>query len=453
VTYISQRWSLVIFRISFALAVAPFVAQAYEYGPDPRYTAAPGDNKTACVNSGCHVGVVNSGTGGVKIILPAGSTYTPGQAMTVSVQITDSTKVKFGFQMTARLASDAANGQAGDFTTGADGFTQVLCDDGSSKSNGKLCSSQFPVQFIEHTLQGYEASTRGGYTFTFTWTPPAASAGNVTLYAAGNAGPGDPPQPTPTNVYTTSVTLTPGSTSAAPTITSNGVVPIFSTSTSIEPGSWISIFGTNFGGPATWNGDFPITLGGVSITIDGKPAYIWFVGATQINVQVPDDNNTGTVNVVVTTAAGSATSTATLSQFSPTFSLLDATHPAGVLLTPSGSGAYGGGTYDLLGPGGAFSFNTRPVRKGEVVELFGTGFGPTNPTVPAGKAFSGAAPTTNQVTVTVGGVAQTLTAYEVGAGLYQLNVPVPSNVASGDIPLQASVGGLQTPGTVRITVQ
>ena len=88
------------------------------------------------------------------------------------------------------------------------------------------------------------------------------------------------------------------------------------------------------------------------------------------------------------------------------------------------------------------------------MELFGTGFGTTNPTVPAGKAFSGAAPATNQVTVTLGGVAQTLTAYEVGAGLYQINVPVPSNVASGDIPLQASVGGLQTPGErVRITVQ
>jgi uncharacterized protein (TIGR03437 family) len=445
---------LSIKKAGFLIAIIPLFAHAYEYGPDPRYTGAPGDNKTACVSSGCHQGVVNSGSGSVKIIVPNGTTYTPGQPMTISVQITDSTKVKYGFEMTARLSSNTSGGQAGDFTTGSDGHTQVLCDDASTKQNGKLCSAQFPVQFIEHTLAGYEASTKGGYTYTFTWTPPAASAGSVILYAAGNAGPGDPPVSTPTNVYTTNITLTPGSSAAAPTITANGVVPVFSSSTNIESGSWISIYGNNLASATTiWNGDFPTNLGGVTVSIDNKPAYIWFVGATQINVQVPDDTNTGTVNVVVTNSAGSATSTAVLSQFGPTFSLLDATHPAGVIPTPGGTGAYGGGTYDLVGPSGAFSYNTRPVKKGETVELFGTGFGPTNPAVPAGKVFSGAAPATNPVSLNIGGVTQTLTAYEVGAGLYQINVTIPSNVASGDMVLQGTVGGLQTPSTVRLTVQ
>src|SRR5205823_3426155 len=122
-------------------------------------------------------------------------------------------------------------------------------------------------------------------------------------------------------------------------------------------------------------------------------------------------------------------------------------------LTPDGSGAYAAGAYDLLGPTGGFSFSTRPAKKGEIVELYGTGFGPTNPPVPAGQPFSGAAPTTNPITVTIGGVSQTVTGYVVGAGLYQLNVTIPANVASGDIPLQASVGGILTPDTVRISVQ
>src|ERR1035441_586517 len=148
-----------LIRIALMLTALPLAVQAYEYGPNPRYTGAPGDNKTACVSSGCHQGVVNSGGGNVKIIVPNGGNYTPSQPMTISVQITDSTKVKFGFEMTARLSSNTSNGQAGDFTTGSDGFTQVICDDGSIKKNGSPCSSQFPVQFIEHTLAGYQAST------------------------------------------------------------------------------------------------------------------------------------------------------------------------------------------------------------------------------------------------------------------------------------------------------
>jgi hypothetical protein len=198
--------------------------------------------------------------------------------MTVSVQITDPTKAKFGFELTARLASNASQGQAGDFTTGADGFTQVLCDDSSTKTNGSPCPAQFPVQFIEHTLKGFNASTQGSFTYTFTWTPPESGAGNVILYAAANAGPAGSPVQSPTNVYTTNVTLTPGAAPAQPTITPNGVVPLFSTSTTLQPGSWISIYGTNFAAaPAFWNGDFPTLLSGVSVSIDSKPAYIWFV--------------------------------------------------------------------------------------------------------------------------------------------------------------------------------
>src|ERR1019366_8992113 len=211
-------------------------------------------------------------------------TYTPGQAMTVSVQITDAAKVKFGFELTARLASNTSNGQAGDFTAGSDGYTQVVCDDGSTKSNGSPCSAQFPVQFIEHTLKGYEASTKGGYTFTFTWTPPAASAGNVILYAAANAGPGDPPVPSPTNVYTTTVTLTAGSVPAAPTITS--VVNGATFQSAIAANTYVTIKGQGLSTTTagrTWVGaDFttnsnqtrnmPASLDGTSVTVNGTAA-------------------------------------------------------------------------------------------------------------------------------------------------------------------------------------
>jgi len=239
-------------------------------------------------------------------------------------------------------------------------------------------------------------------------------------------------------------------------ITPGGVVPIYSTSTSIQAGSWISIYGSNLADASvTWNGDFPTSLGGVSVTVDGKLGYLWLVSPTQINLQAPDDTASGPVNVVVTNSHGSFTSTVTLVPISPSFNLLDSTHAAGVILTPDGSGAYqaGGVYYDLLGPSGAFSFNTRPVKAGEVIELFGVGFGPTNPAVPAGQAFTGAAPTVYPVTITIGGVSANVSfAGLTEAGLYQFNVTVPS-AASGDQPLQATVNGVQTlPGPV-VTIQ
>jgi hypothetical protein len=55
-------------------------------------------------------------------------------------------------------------------------------------------------------------------------------------------------------------------------ITSGGVVPIFSSSTTIQPGCWISIFDDYLANnTATWNGDFPTSPGSTSVTINGKP--------------------------------------------------------------------------------------------------------------------------------------------------------------------------------------
>lgn len=447
-------------KIVLVLALAPLLCQAYEYGPDARYTGAPGDNKTACISAGCHAGTVNSATGSIKIIAPNGTTYTPGVPTTISVQITDATKAKFGFELTARLASDTANGQAGDFTPGPDGYTQVICEDDSPKKNGAPCRPGAPftsVQFIEHSLQGYEASTKGGFTFTFTWTPPASDAGDVILYAAGNAGPGDPPVQTPTNVYTTSITLTSRAATAAPVISTGGVVPIFSAATSIQPGSWISIYGSNFASVITvWNGDFPISLGGVSVSIDGQPAYIWFVSPTQMNVQAPDDAKTGSVNVSVTNSAGMATATVTLAQASPSWSLLDAKHVAGIIVRTDGSGAYGGGTYDIIGPtGSALGYMTKAVAAGDIVELFGVGFGPTNPAVRAGEAYTGTgARTMNPVNVTIGGISIAPDfAGITGAGLFQINLKIPPGLPSGDQPLSARVTGVETPAGVVISMQ
>ena len=240
-----------------------------------------------------------------------------------------------------------------------------------------------------------------------------------------------------------------------PTVNAGGVVPINSPVSTIEPGEWVSIYGANLAsGIATWTGNFPTSLGGASVTIDGKSAYLWYVSPTQINLQVPDDSVTGSVPVVVTTASGMATTTVILARFAPSFNLLDTKHIAGIIIRSDGSGAYGGGNYDIIGPtGSSLGYPTVAAKAGDTVELFGVGFGPTSPVVPAGAAYVGSAPTTNPVTLIIGNRSLSPSfAGETSAGLYQLNVTIPSGLGSGDVSLQASVGGVQTP-VVMISLQ
>lgn len=140
---------------------------------------------------------------------------------------------------------------------------------------------------------------------------------------------------------------------AVPSIASGGIVPVDGTVSTIQPGEWVSIFGTNLASSAvTWSGNFPTALSGTRVTIDVKAAYLSFVGPTQINLQAPDDTTTDPVPVIVTTAGGTSTSTVTLAQFAPSFLLLDSKHVAGIIPRSDGSDAYGGGTYDILGPTG-----------------------------------------------------------------------------------------------------
>jgi len=241
-----------------------------------------------------------------------------------------------------------------------------------------------------------------------------------------------------------------------PEISAGGVVPLDSTAGTIQSGEWVSIYGSNLAsGAATWNNDFPISLDGTSVMIDGEAAYLWYVSPGQINLQVPDDTATGTVVVIVTTSKGSAASTVTLGQFAPSFLLLDAKHVTGIIIRTDGSGSKGGGTYDILGPtGDSLGYPTVAAKAGDVVELYGVGFGPTNPPVAAGEAFGGAAPTANTVQLMIGGV--TVTPSFAGlssAGLYQINLTIPPGLGTGDLPLVATVGSVQTQSFVAISVQ
>ncbi len=87
--------------------------------------------------------------------------------------------------------------------------------------------------------------------------------------------------------------------------------------------------------------------------------------------------------------------------------------------------------------------------------LFGVGFGPTNPAVPAGQPYSGPpAGATESITVTVNGSAGNPFFTGMGSpGLFQFNLTIPSGLGTGDQPLLATVNGVSTQSGVMIALQ
>ena len=238
---------------------------------------------------------------------------------------------------------------------------------------------------------------------------------------------------------------------AAPAVTVTGVVNAGSYQPGIASGTWISIFGTNLcQSTYLWqasdivNGALPTTLQGVSVTVNGLPAYVDYVSPTQINALAPDDDTLGPVPVQVTTA-GEISNAVTVqkSLFAPAFLTFDGTHVAALHAD-----------YSLVGaPNLLPGVVSTPAQPGETILLYGVGFGPANPPQPTGQLVTTATPLANGVQVTIGGqTASVAYAGLTGSGLYQFNVTVP-NLANGDAAVVASIGGVATQTGVTVTVQ
>ena len=202
----------------------------------------------------------------------------------------------------------------------------------------------------------------------------------------------------------------------------------------ISSGGWATITGTNLSvATATVNPNgtsMPIGFDGVSVSIDGKPAFIYYISPTQINLIVPDDPTNGGVNVQVNSPAGSSNiAIADKEDFAPALFLFNSKYPAAV---------HADGT--LLGPANLLpSVNTRPAQPGEIILLFGTGFGPTSPATPAGQLATNDAQPAQIVTATVGGMPAQVQGYLISPGQYQFNLTVPAGLPAGDAPVSLSV--------------
>ncbi len=238
-----------------------------------------------------------------------------------------------------------------------------------------------------------------------------------------------------------------------PSIAAGGIANAASGAAGIAPGAWISVYGANLATAARAlastdivSSAIPAALGGVSVQIDGKAAFVDYVSASQINVLAPDDATTGSVLVAVTNAAGTSAAIAAVSQ--PLLPGLFTLSNYAAAVRPS-DGAI------INGTGAAVSgYTTAAAAKaGDVLELYGTGFGPATGAPATGTVFSGAYPTVNAVAVTIAGVSAFVSfAGLVGPGLYQINLTVPGGLSAGDNIVIASAGGFNSQSTALLKI-
>jgi uncharacterized protein (TIGR03437 family) len=283
---------------------------------------------------------------------------------------------------------------------------------------------------------------------------PPASASVVTPYGVKVDGAGNVFIADTGHGLIRKVTGTAAPAGAGPTIAANGVVNGASFQPGIVANSWVTIQGANLA-PKTddWsraiiNGALPTSLDGVSVTMGGKPAYVYYITAGQLNVLAPDVGP-GPVSVVVTTPSGSSTPvTVTAAVYGPAFFLWPGSQ---IVATRQ--------DFSLAVKAGTFAGSpTVAAKPGDVLILWATGFGPTSPApaagvaVPGDKVYSTAtapAITINNVPALVYGAALA----PGSAGLYQIAIQVPLSLADGDWPIQASIGGVTSPAGAVLTVK
>lgn len=440
--------------VIFALAALPLVLWAFSGGPDPGNAGVPGE--ATCARTGCHTGTVNSGTGRVTIALAGGATtYTPGVPVVVTVTVTD-TNPASGFQLTARLASSSTT-QGGTLAP-VDSSTFKWCASANlvqQTSSTPTCAADRPLEYVQQS-----GSRPIGTGFQVTWTPPASATEDIILYAAGNAvnnngsSSGD-------RVYTTMLRVPRGASPTRPTIrTTDGILSATSFyaggSKAAAPGSWVEIYGTGLASAQRqWAGsDFngnvaPTNLGGVSVSVGGQPAAVFFTNPasgsqpSQVNAQIPNVANDGPVAVTVTNSSGTSDNYQLTLQRRLCAMLAPSSFNVGgrqfvVAQHPDGT---------FVGPPGFLSgVTTRAAVPGNPIVIFAIGCGATNPPVNPGLIVTTDARLPNPVVrfgstdvrVDFAGLSQQ------SVGLYQFNLTVP-NVAAGEYEIAGSIDGVALP--------
>ena len=454
-------------RTVLLVCLVPIALLGESVMPSIRFTGAPSDGGQNC--STCHssFGAANTDASGSLVV--SATDYTPGLAQVIHIKVQHPQASVWGFQITIRAVTNETLEAGTMALVNPTDPVQVRCDDGSRFGLAAPCTDPNIREFGEHMNA---PGTGTGFDFAVNWTPPGNEIGDIRIYVAAVAANGDRTA-AGDRAYTSVTTI---SAVGACTLTKKPTLQTVVNGASFQPPfssrAMISIFGLGFQVPGRTRGvglgdivnnSFPTVLGCVSVLVTGAgfPAQgvllpIAYVQMDQVNAQAPVFTGTDPVNLTVIINAGkqnelrSDVGTITPQPFAPAFFLIPkstsiAAQIAGTSLTVANPSLVQG---------------ARPARPGELVTLYATGFGDTNPSVPTGQLATGAASITGQIMVTIGGT--TLSAQDVQyaglspgsiGGLYQFNVRVPASTPDGDTPVTIAIGGVQTQSGVTIPVQ
>lgn len=470
-------------RILFSLAAAALPAALLALPTGAPSGHAGVDGEETCL--ACHAGIaLNSGGGNVTVTFPGSFVYRPGVRQRLRVTVNDTVASAFGFQITARRADDVklpggsfgvppglaaaagpGPGPGGPGGPGAPGgpggpggpfgaAIRVVCwsgnlDDDDAPKRGDTCPSDRPIESLVQGRPVFGASN-GTATWDLDWTPPASNVGQVKLYISANAAEDEDHA----RVYTTSITLDP-ETDLKPAIRSISLMQGYGAGNVYSPGTWINVQGTDLAGSSrqSSSADFtgntaPSELDSVRVMVGGKPAFLSLESPVRILAQIPADVGTGNVPVMISiNGRSSAPVSAQMAARSPYLAsraiggknYLAAAIDGGGQISPPRPGGPGG-------PGGGGFGNARPAAPGDVIRFNGIGFGPTVPNTPPGqRAAEGAS--LPGVEIKFGdktAEVRSATLSTTDIGIYLFTVVVPDGLASGEVPVSVTVGGVKS---------
>lgn len=236
-----------------------------------------------------------------------------------------------------------------------------------------------------------------------------------------------------------------------PVFTSNSVVNAASFSgAGVAPGEIAAIFGTGLGPGMPVNntgfdatGALPTTLGGVTVTFDGVGAPLFFVNASQINLQVPFEIAGRASTRVSVQWQGSASDTINVPVVGASPGIFTLANRAQAI---------------VLNQDGSINSPARRAPRSSVVTIFLTGQGSITPPISTGKPAPNS-PLSGPVSVTaaIGGInARVLFGGMTPGlvGLMQVNAEIPATVSpSGTAALEITVNGVPTQRPVVIAVE